>query len=488
MSTSPSSPATFTQDSLSETPLPAGGSTLVDQPYEAACLVGVARRDITPPFGIYGPVWGFSTHDGSSRGTHRPLLITALALTPAGGSPAVIIACDLGTTGDLAGMEDLWLRTQLSEELGIPMSHLMLASSHTHGAPWAYRSRQAFPGGHLIEGYLATVRDALVAASREAVETAEECIMTFRSGRCDLARNRNLVDPVHPDRFLTGYNPANHALADDTVLVGRITRVADGTVKATVVNYACHPTTLGGDNRLVSPDYVGAMREVVESHTSGAPCVFLQGASGDLAPAYQYVADTAVADRHGQQLGHAVVSALLGMYPAGQRLTYLRPIESGAPLGYWEPQSYHVPVNSSIIHETVGLPAKDWPGAAEIDQQLAATDDFRLRERLLRKRTIAVFTDGKGEVPTEILAWRFGRLLFIGISCEVDVSWQQSVREQFPDDAVIAMTDVNYSAIGYIVGEHLCDLNLYQAWQAPYARGSYSALLAHSLRMAAATA
>lgn len=483
MSTSPSSPATFTPDSLSEAPLDAGDAALVEQPYEAACRVGVGRRDITPPFGIYGPVWGFSTHDGSSRGTHRPLLVTALALTAPGERPAVIVACDLGTTGDLAGLEDMWLRTQVCEELGLSMSHLMLASSHTHGAPWAYRSRQNFPGGHLIDGYLNSMRDALIAACREALETSEECILTFRAGRCDLARNRNLVDPVHPERYLTGFNPANRSLEDDTVMVGRIARIADGSIKATVVNYACHPTTLGGDNRLVSPDYVGAMREVVESHTDGAPCVFLQGASGDLAPAYQYVAETAVADRHGQQLGHAAVSALLGMYPAGQRLTYLRPIESGAPLGYWEPQRYEVPVDSAIASETVGLPAKDWPSVAEIDHQLSTTDDFRLRERLLRKRTIAVFTDGKGEVPTEILAWRFGRIVFIGISCEVDVSWQQQVRQQFPDHAVIAMTDVNYSAIGYVVGEHLCERNLYQAWQAPYAPGSYTALLGHTVRM-----
>lgn len=483
MTTTPTSPATFTTDSLSETPVDGGEVGLVDQPAEARCLVGVARRDITPPFGIYGPVWGFSTHDGSSRGTHRPLLATALALQPEGGPQAVLIAVDLGTTGDLAGLEDLWLRQEIAGELDISLSHLMLASSHTHGAPWAFRSREDLPGGHLIEAYLGTLRDALVEAAREAVATAEDCIMTFRAGRCDLAQNRNLIDPVHPTRYLTGYNPAHRARADDTVMVGRVCRTADGSIKATVVNYACHPTTLGGDNRLVSPDYVGAMREVVESHTEGAPCLFLQGASGDLAPAHQYVADTAVADRHGRRLGYAALSTLLGMTPAGERLTYVRPIESGAPLAYWEPRSYDVPAGGSLAHETVGLPAKDWPGVAQLDEQLAATQDFRLRERLLRKRTIAVFTDGRGEVPTEVYAWRFGRLLFVGISCEIDVAWQQAVRERFPDDAVIAMSDVNYSAVGYVVSEDLCELNLYQAWQAPYAPGSYTALLDHTLRL-----
>ena len=74
----------------------------------------------------------------------------------------------------------------------------------------------------------------------------------------------------------------------------------------TLVNYACHPTTLAWENTLISPDYVGAMREVVEQHT-GAPCLFLQGASGDLGPREGFVGDTAVADRNGRQLGFAAL-------------------------------------------------------------------------------------------------------------------------------------------------------------------------------------
>ena len=70
---------------LDESPVGNLDSNLIDQPHEARAQIGVARRDITPPFGIYGPVWGFSTHDGSSRGTHKPIYATALAITPQAG-------------------------------------------------------------------------------------------------------------------------------------------------------------------------------------------------------------------------------------------------------------------------------------------------------------------------------------------------------------------------------------------------------------------
>jgi len=83
------------------------------------------------------------------------------------------------------------------------------------------------------------------------------------------------------------------------VLVARVTDPA-GRLRATLVNYACHPTTLAWDNSLISPDYVGAMREVVEAATTG-PCVFAQGASGDVGPRYGFVGDTAGADRNRRQ-------------------------------------------------------------------------------------------------------------------------------------------------------------------------------------------
>src|ERR1700754_2071413 len=124
--------------------------------------------------------------------------------------------------------------------------------------------------------------------------------------------------------------------ADDTVVVGRVTTTG-GAPLATVVNYACHPTTLAWQNTLSSPDYVGAMRETVGRHTAGAPCLFLLGAAGDHAPREQYVGDLDLPDRHGRALGHAVVAALETLPPAGHALEFSAAVESGAPLAPWRP-------------------------------------------------------------------------------------------------------------------------------------------------------
>src|SRR5207244_4779778 len=114
-------------------------------------------------------------------------------------------------------------------------------------------------------------------------------------------------------QYVCGFHP--NGPADDTVLVAKIVEDGGRTV-ASVVNYACHPTTLAWENTLISPDYPGAMREVVEQAT-GAPCVFLQGASGDLGPREGFVGDPPIADRNGRQLGHAALAALEALPPPG---------------------------------------------------------------------------------------------------------------------------------------------------------------------------
>ena len=52
------------------------------------CRFGVARRDVTPPVGIYSRSWGAATHD-VAEGVHRPLTATGAGVgpPPAGGAP-----------------------------------------------------------------------------------------------------------------------------------------------------------------------------------------------------------------------------------------------------------------------------------------------------------------------------------------------------------------------------------------------------------------
>jgi hypothetical protein len=272
-------------------------------------------------------------------------------------------------------------------------------------------------------------------------------------------------------RVVCGYNPA--APADDTLLVGRITASSGRTI-ATIVNYACHPTTLAWENHLVSPDYVGATRETIEAATGGAPAVFLQGASGELAPRLQYVGDPAIADAHGREVGHAALAALFAMEPPGERLVFDRVVESGAPLAVWkrEPRPL-TPATLTVAAKrtTVDLELKGWPSAAALAAEMAACGDRALAERLRRRLRIREALGDGTTHPFEIWGWRIGETLVLGTMAEAYSRIQRRLRAELPDRAVVWLNLVN-GGVGYLPPADLYDLDIYPAWQTPFGRGS----------------
>ncbi len=433
-------------------------------------LVGVAREDITPPIGIYARSWGAAKHDVAA-GVHRPLTLTCLSFQrDADEVPLVLIAADLGWW---RSREDEWsIRGPLLEALKLDESRLMFCLSHTHAGPSLQRENADRPGGHLIEPYQAQLRDAAIRAARRVLAGPRPATMTWRYGTCDLATNRDLPDPSG-DRVICGFNP--HASADHTLLVGRVT-ADDGRAIATIVNYACHPTTLAWDNALLSPDYVGAMRQVVETQTN-APCAFLQGASGELAPAEQYTGDTTVADRHGRRVGFAVLSTLEAMDQPGARLAYHGVVESGAPLAVWRQEATTISTAIAAQRVLVSLPLKPLPSIAEIEAQWRACDDPVLKERLWRKRGVRKVVGDGGVAHMPLWIWRLGDALLIGQSNETYSQFQLDLRRTFDPRHVAVMNIVNGSA-GYLPPATLYDTDIYQVWQSPYERGGLERLTA----------
>jgi hypothetical protein len=265
--------------------------------------------------------------------------------------------------------------------------------------------------------------------------------------------------------MICGFNPA--VAGDDTLLVGRITDPS-GTVRATLVNYACHPTTLAWENTSISPDFIGAMRETMEAAT-GATAFFLQGMSGDLAPRNQYVGDVEVADRHGRQLGFAALAALYDMEPAGKQLCFEQVIESGAPLAAWRHRPYEHSSELRALELAADVELKDWPTAAELEQQRLACDDRALEERLRRKRDIRRSLGDGTSFPLAVHAWRIGDAVLVGSAGEAYSQLQRELRSRFPHLTVICMNLINGS-VGYLPPADLYNLDVYPVWQTPFAR------------------
>jgi hypothetical protein len=438
--------------------------------------IGVGREDITPPIGIYARNWGAAQHE-VAEGIHRPLTATALSLqAQPSAPPLLLVSFDLGWWRTAA--DEGSVRGALIESLALDPARVMVQNTHTHAGPSICRDDRDRPGGHLVAPYLEQVRDAVLRAAQTALSTCQPATLDWAQGRCDLARDRDLPDPDRP-RVVCGFHP--FAPADDTLLVGRVTTEA-GQALATLVNYACHPVTLAWENRLISPDFVGALRETVESHTGQAPCLFLQGASGELAPREQYTADTAIADAHGRQLGYAVLSTLEGMLPPGVRLDYAGVTESGAPLATWQ-RVPHTP-SSTLQAATVDvtLPLKALPTIAEIERQMQDCRDRVLFERLARKRHVreAVGDDESAHLP--LWGWQVGDALFLGQPNEAYSAFQTALRQQFQETLVV-LNLVNGPHCGYLPPAEKYDQDLYQVWQSPFASGCLERMIAAGERL-----
>ncbi len=445
-------------------------------PPSAAALIGVARRDITPPVGIYNRDWGAARHD-VAEGVHRPLSLTVVSFQSSAQEPPLLLgSIDGGWWRD--DDDERQLRAAVREAFQLESPRIMLGLTHTHAACSLSRKDADRPGGHLIGTYLDRLAACVIEAGREALATARPAVLTWATGRCSLATNRDLPDPQRP-RIACGYNPCKPA--DDTLLVGRITPVdgqglKDRPILATLVNYACHPTTLAWDNRLISPDYVGAMREVVESHTGGAPCVFFQGASGELSPREQYLGDTAIADANGRQLGFAVVSTLQTMLPPATALHYTGVVESGAPLATWARRHFEPPRALEARELTIDFPLQKLPSAEQLESELASSTDRTMAERLQRKLRI-VRSLGSGPTWAQpAWIWRIGDTFLVGQPNEPYSDFQMALRAAFPDHAVVVMNLVNGQS-SYMSPPELYDQDIYQVWQSPFDRGSLSLLI-----------
>lgn len=438
-------------------------------------LIGVAQADITPPVGIYARNWGAATHE-AAEGIHRPLMLTCTTFqTAENEKPLVLIGADLGWWR--SSDDEQFLRHEILRALSLDASQLLFCLSHTHAGPSLSRDDATKTGGELVEPYLRFLQENTVKTVQKALNAAVPATLTWAYGRCDLAANRDLPD-ANQDRFVCGLNPENDA--DDTLLVGQIAD-EQGQTLGTLVNYACHPTTLAWENRLISPDYIGAMREVVESAT-GVPCLFIQGASGELAPREQYVGDVAIADAYGRQLGYAVLSTLAAILPPKNRLEFQGVVESGAPLAIWKKTPYEPSRTLRFEKIEVELPLKPLPSLAEIEQEWAACTDNVLKERLWRKRGIRK-TVGDGDVARiPLWVWQLGDSVLLGQPNEAYSVFQQQLREQLAPKAVVVGNIVNGST-GYLPPSQLYTTDIYPVWQTPFAQGSLERLTDRAIQI-----
>ncbi|HLJ11697.1 MAG TPA: hypothetical protein VKU82_10925 [Planctomycetaceae bacterium] len=494
----------------------------VDTP-QSRCRLGVARCDITPPVGIYHRMWGAATHERAA-GIHRPLTATAIAFSSlesraregrdaaglergaqlgtaeqpgasadgSGDGEQILIAVDhcIFFGNDMESLLDA-----ISRRADVGREKLLIVFSHTHAAGLINTDRAHLPGGDLIAPYLEELGAKLADIVRQTRLAARPATLVYGAGRCAMAAHRDFFDEAMGG-YVCGYDPQGPA--DDTVLVARAVD-DDGRTMATFVNYACHPTTLAWQNQLISPDFPGAMREIVEAAID-APCVFLQGASGDLGPREGFVGDVSLADRNGRQLGFAALAALEALPAPATRFEYAGAVVSGATIGTWR----HAPLSKADLANLAKWRLERWtidlayrPGLPtvgaltedrarwELEKAQAqksgklesARDAHAMIERADRQLARLKNLPPGAEFPLPATMWSIGGGIWLGVEAELYQLLQCALRERFPETPIVVMTLANGARPTYLPTQQAYETGVYPETIALLARGSLERLI-----------
>ncbi len=255
---------------------------------------GVGRVNITPD----GPIWmtGYASRTHPSTGVLQPLWAKALAIEDAKGSKVVIVTTDL--IGLPRSITDV-VSARILKDHGLDRARLLFNSSHTHTGPLVR--------GNLItmfdlnpqdlakvEEYGQKLTDQLVQVVAAAIGDLAPATLDYGFGETGFAINRRQASPTG---VKIGLNPTGPV--DRSVPVIRV-RSSDGKLRAVLMAYACHNTTLTGEFYEISGDYAGMAQADFEKAHPGATAMFLMLCGGDQNPNPR--STVALAEQHGSAL------------------------------------------------------------------------------------------------------------------------------------------------------------------------------------------
>ena len=301
-----------------------------------------------------------------------PLTATALVLD-SGAERVAILGIDLAILSpDYATM----IRGLIAEAISTRPESVLLNVSHTHAGP--HTPARVKLGGRLDEinpseqAYFEILPHQLVSAVRLAAEN----LIPVRVGSAStevkgLSVNRRervqrVEGTVGSLNTILGWNPDGPIDRDAGVI--RVDR-EDGSPLAVVVSFGCHPVVVGPEDPAINPDFPWPLREAVEKAT-GATCLFLQGAGGNILPLQAFLPETGPERAFGEKLAAEALQAL------GNIETFETRIErtsygSVTPISLYRVvrSETQPPQELAVATTVVDLPLKRVPTIAEVQAE-----------------------------------------------------------------------------------------------------------------------
>ncbi len=293
---------------------------------------GTGRVDISPRGSLF--LWGYPHVERMSTGINDPLYATALCLDDGDRRLISIVADVLFVTAQ----QTAECRRRIEMRTGVPAPHIMISATHTHSGPVTC-TVLAMTGDPVVPepdpDYTELLMQGITDAACEAVETREPAELAVTAAQVD-GVGCNRLDPDGPR------DPEAGLLA--------VRRTSDKSLLAVQMIYGMHPTVMHEDSTLVSSDFPGYTRQMIETAFPGCRVLYQNGPCGNLSPRYHVNAQTfAEAERLGSRLGGFVRDALYALGNA----------------------DYRADIAVSARHVRVPLTARAYPSVADAERALA---------------------------------------------------------------------------------------------------------------------
>ena len=382
---------------------------------------GVARANITPGVGFDN--MGDYLRLKPAVGVGNELYAKALVFNDGDNRVAVVTADVIGLPEGLTND----IRGRIERLTGMAGKNVLLSASHTHSSPATTEKDRAAPE------YLADLAKKMAGAVYVADQSQQEVLLGVGVGEAKVGINRW-------QRTATGvrWGPNPDGPVDPAVGVLRVDAL-DGSPLAILVNYACHPTILGGDHLLYSGDYTSYVQGVIEKAYDGrVTALFTTGAAGDI--------KIAVLSEDGSRFRYTDLEDCrrFGTIIAGEAIKVAEGIRT-APVERVSAQTTRVDLPLTALPrpeemETELTNIKD--EIAVLEAQGKRTDGKQL-QREWAQRTLAALREGRAptSIPAEVQLLRIGEdIAFFAVPGELFVEVGLRLKEAMglPGSFVVA--------------------------------------------------
>ena len=425
-------------------------------------LAGFAEIEIDPPVGC--ELTGYAAADRTATGTHDPLKAFAVVLDDRR-QKSVLCSVDLCVIhADVTRV----VKKRVSGRTAIPEERIIIAATHTHSAPKLMNS------------------DLLVNQRwvRELEDHLTQVMMLADYHRVPAT----VAAAVREVEGIGGNRRAAGGPVDSGVSVLRVDGVREGRPLGAIVNVACHPTVLGPDNREYTADFIGAMRETMQSrHGGDLPVICFNGACGDVNPG-GYSAEAAlrgetVPDRtfeRAQEIGDALGRAAHDAFAHAENQPDPQ-VEAEARTFAVTLRPFPLPAEAREAYEAGLQRLEEAPAGSEAEKE-AKADVAYARQRIDNAKIHAACPDGKMNVTLQ--AFSVSGWSLVAFPTEVFAAHGLALKERSPFAQTMIAAYANQS-LGYLPDYSADDADSYEQRVALFGGWAVDTIVGHAHAMLA---